>query len=148
METEQRRKELVTPSGLIISFKHEKGEWPSAIYKRGKKVEIVVKRRTICEITSEGGLGYAKGSYGYGQAYCSPSDNFEYELGRQYALREALKDAPRTVRAEVMQTYLGRTGAQGWRLDKAGHAKPMITRQQSDRIADAAISGALAAMLG
>ncbi len=131
METEVRqRRQLVTPSGLVIQFKHEQGEYPQAIYRRGKKIEVLSTRRTICEISSEGGDSfYAKGSYGYGQAYCSPSDNFEYELGRQYALRQALVEAPRKVRKEVMDAYLDRTGAQPWRLTADGHVRPKVPRE-------------------
>ncbi len=144
--TESRLKKLTTPSGLVIQFKHEKGSWPQAIYRRGKKIEVMVTRRTICTIVKPlPGMDSASGFKG--EALCSPSDNFEYELGRQIALFDVLKTAPREARKEVMETYLGRPGAKPWRLDKNGHTKPMLTRQQTDRVADAAIAGALSALL-
>lgn len=142
METARRKKELTTPTGLVIQFKHEKGSWPQEIYKRGEKVEITIARRTHCIIKS------GETIVASGLALCSPTDNFEYELGRQYALNEAKKALTRNQRVEVMQTYLGREGAQAWRLDVKGHAKPQLTRQQTDRVADAAINGALSAIFG
>jgi hypothetical protein len=144
METEAR-KELTTPAGLVIQFKHEQGTWPQAIYRRGKKIEVEVKRRTVCNILSR--IRGVETVLATGEAYCSPTDNFEYELGRQYALNEALRATPRPVRCEVMQTYLGRTGAQPWRLTKEGHARPRLTMQQIDRVTDSAITGALAALI-
>lgn len=133
--------------GLVVGpyaleFKHEEGAWPIELTLRvqGRKQlqEIVRTRRTVALLVkADARRPIAGGVYdeeiARGEAYCSPNDGFDYEVGRQTALYDlvrALPQEPKKAKThlgrQLLAAYLNRPGALPWALDAEGKLVPEI----------------------
>lgn len=126
-----------------LEFKHETGAWPVLLDKKinGKrtKIEVIRTRRTLAIVLEPGGPDRADLFVAQGEAYCSPHDTYDYEVGRQTALYDLMPKLPKESRApkmipypaaerqlgrQLMRAYLSRVGALPWVLDEHGHLRP------------------------
>lgn len=121
-----------TEDGWYIRFAHETGTWFHKLRMKHREIEITVTRRTVCEVVLDDNTLMTQGV-----AYCSPTNNYDHEIGRQVALFQAMTMLPKGSHAghKLKQAYLTRPGARMWMLDKHGHPLPWATveRKQEAR---------------
>lgn len=128
----------LTVFNYALEFAHETGAWPIelTVKVRGRRVkqEVVRKRRTIATLIQLAVPGIeAEAVVATGEAYCSPNDTYDREVGRQLALYDLLPGLPKKAGGQrirlgraLIGAYLQRPGALPWALDKEGHLKPWI----------------------
>lgn len=143
-DPERRPKRYGLPvAAYALEFKHEDGTWPIKLTLRGRtrmdgtfvpggskrEVEIIRKRRTMALLVNpvDGAAVFA------GEAYCSPFDGYDFEVGRQTALFDLLRALPKErgkvkvhLGRQVMAAYLTRPGALPWALDRQGKLRPWV----------------------
>lgn len=110
---------MITADGQYrLRFHHETGSWMRNPMRRPK---VIITRRCVCEVVT--GTKEAPIVAFTDVAYCSPSDNYDAELGRQVALFKVVKALPKGshLGALLISAYLKRKGAKPWQLTKDGH---------------------------
>lgn len=110
---------MKTDDGWYIRFAHETGTWFHKLRMKHREIEIEIKRRTVCTVVE----GEREKLVTQGVAYCSPTNNYDHEVGRQVALYQAMTMLPKGSHSgyKLKQAYLSRPGARIWMLDKYGH---------------------------
>lgn len=135
-----------------LDFAHEthSGEgWPQAINRKGKKIEVLCKRRTRAIVLHHDDNG-TETVVAEAEAYCSPDDTFDKEIGRQVALMEVLKALPKEsgkkahLGRKLLHAYCTRPHALGWVINR--HGRIDYTLLQYRRSKRANMKSNLAAM--
>ena len=90
---------MKTDDGWYIRFAHETGTWFHKLRMKHREVEIEIKRRTVCTVV-EGAREHEK-MVTQGVAYCSPTNNYDHEVGRQVALYQAMTMLPKEVMPDI-----------------------------------------------
>lgn len=130
----------LTVGAYALEFKHEEGAWPIELTLRVKgrkqKQEVIRKRRTIAQLinpATDTMSGPAETVVAEGEAYCSPSDGYDFEVGRQTAIFDLLRSLPKEhgknkvhLGRQVMAAYLTRPRALPWALDRQGKLRPWV----------------------
>lgn len=125
--------------GYALEFKHEIGKWPIELTQKVKgrrqKVEVVRTRRTVATLIQLSGHAEHGVEVALGEAYCSPVDTYDREMGRQLALYDLLPGLPKEAGGlrihlgrQLLRTYLTRPGALPWAVDSHGRPQPEILR--------------------
>src|SRR5438105_29699 len=84
---------LKTENGWYIRFAHEQGTWFQKLRSKRREVEITITRRCVCQVVS--GDRQHEELITQGVALCSPTNNYDAEIGRQVSLFEAMKMLPK-----------------------------------------------------
>lgn len=116
-------------TSYALDFAHEEhtgeGGWPQAIRRKGIWTEVLSKRRTRAIVLHHDDDG-TETTVATAEAYCSPDDSFDKEVGRQVALYEVLKALPKEVGRKVhlgkklLHAYCTRPNALPWVINAEG----------------------------
>ena len=115
-----RKEIMVTPDGRKLEFHHARGEFIRRPFRANGDF-ITCAHWTELRV-----LNADKTLWATGDAFCSPEDRLDYEVGRQRAIYTLLTKLPKGSKdgAVLKTAYLTRPGALPWALDREGHLIP------------------------
>ena len=120
-----RKEIMVTPGGHRLEFHHEHGEFNRLPFRANGEFIICHHWTELRVLGSTGELLMTS------DAFCSPEDRLDYEVGRQRALFNLLQKLPKGSKdgTALRAAYLSRPGALPWALDRHGHLLPDILKE-------------------
>ena len=120
-----RKEHMVTPDGRRLEFHHEHGAFNRRPFRANGEFITCAHWTELRVLNTDETL------WATGDAFCSPEDRLDYEIGRQRALYKLLTKLPKGSKdgATLKAAYLTRPGALPWTLDREGHLVPGILEE-------------------